>query len=1027
MDSSLSCWCGNADLRVFSSDYVRCAVCETLVTTHIPAENDLLVHDDERNFYGKHYFERMARDHGQPPLQTRARADLQERCLHWLRGLLKYKLPPGRILELGSAHGGFVALLRWTGFDATGLDLSPTLVDLARRTFDVPMLVGGVEFQNISPASLDAIVFMDVLEHLRDPVGTLRHCLGLLTLDGIFLLQTPQYREGKTLAQMQVENDSFLQQLRPEQHLYLFSKSSVRRLFRAIGVENIEFEPAIFSGYDMFLAAGRQALVRTQERAVTESLESRAPSRLSLALLDLDQRFQELNARYAESEADRVARLRDVHALQELLEEAQADRANRLENIHTLEKLLTETQSNLIGRTEKITALGHLLAESSAASAELALRLKQAHLRVAQYEAQIDQQATGLREPAEKLHRTQEEDSRRAAVLRGLLASAQESLSQVQAACDAHAGLLDRIRLSYVFRLMRTLGLWKWLDSRECSKNTPSATDPLPRRELKRVVIDLTPMLPGGENGGAKVMTLELIRHLGAGAPDCEFILLTSEKSHDELAALDARNIRRICVNRPDAVLKSADYLATEARRLLARFLSAGVLEKLAGIYREVSQRAPFGDGLVRKLNADLLFCPFTAPFFFAPGVLVVSVVYDLQHVYYPQFFEPSEAHERDRNFRNACRVANRIVCISEYVRKTVLKHTTFPAERVETIHIQFPRSFRHTSPAVRMRVLDSFGLQPETFLLYPANFWPHKNHDLLLSAFGMYRAAHPQSDLRLVLTGAPGRRRDELIEASRRMNLAGAVVFPGYLPDEELSALIESCLAVIFPSLFEGFGIPLLEAMAAGKPLLSSNATSLPEVAGDAALYFDPRRPAELVSAMSRIEEDPDLRRSLVENGARRLATFGKPEEMASRYLRVFNDVICQTADLSPGVYGVFVDNWVGERFSIIFGCGAPSRKLVIRMSVPNWVPMKAVSVRLHHDGASSEVHAIPRGERLTINQPLGSACGVIEIQCSPTFQPKAYGIGDDARWLTCQCPPVEIIDADGTTTQLENLAYAV
>src|SRR5277367_4367635 len=99
------CWCGNASLAEFSLEYARCQLCETLVLRRMPTAAELAVHDDERDFYGRHYFDRMAGEYGLPPLAERARSDLSERCLHWLRALLKYKLPPARVLEIGSAHG----------------------------------------------------------------------------------------------------------------------------------------------------------------------------------------------------------------------------------------------------------------------------------------------------------------------------------------------------------------------------------------------------------------------------------------------------------------------------------------------------------------------------------------------------------------------------------------------------------------------------------------------------------------------------------------------------------------------------------------------------------------------------------------------------------------------------------------------------------------------------------------------------------------------------------------------------------
>src|SRR5262249_4829287 len=142
------------------------------------------------DFYGRRYFEDMERKYGQPPLSQRMRADLTERCVYWLRALLQYKLPPAKVLELGSAHGAFVALLRWAGFDATGLDLSPTVVARARQTFDIPILCGPIEAQQIPSESLDAIVMNDVVEHLRNPLNTVQNAVTRLKSDGVVYLQT---------------------------------------------------------------------------------------------------------------------------------------------------------------------------------------------------------------------------------------------------------------------------------------------------------------------------------------------------------------------------------------------------------------------------------------------------------------------------------------------------------------------------------------------------------------------------------------------------------------------------------------------------------------------------------------------------------------------------------------------------------------------------------------------------------------------------------------------------------------------
>jgi SAM-dependent methyltransferase len=279
----------------------------------MPDASISVVSDDARDFYGRDYwFRHQTEDLGYPDIQLRARLDMPERCLWWLRALLKYKAPPGRALELGASHGGFVALLRWTGFDATGLELSPWIVEYARRTFGVRMLEGPIEHQQLDEASFEAIALMDVLEHLPDPAATMAHSVRLLKPDGLLLIQTPRYPEGALYADLKKRDDPFLIQLKPEQHLYLFSESSARRLFAELGSPHIAFEPAIFGQYDMFFAVSRAPLRILNAREVEQTIEAIPTGRLVLALIDLNASRMEIIDKLRAAEQDRTARLKVI-------------------------------------------------------------------------------------------------------------------------------------------------------------------------------------------------------------------------------------------------------------------------------------------------------------------------------------------------------------------------------------------------------------------------------------------------------------------------------------------------------------------------------------------------------------------------------------------------------------------------------------------------------------------------------------------------------------------------------------------
>jgi glycosyltransferase involved in cell wall biosynthesis len=188
---------------------------------------------------------------------------------------------------------------------------------------------------------------------------------------------------------------------------------------------------------------------------------------------------------------------------------------------------------------------------------------------------------------------------------------------------------------------------------------------------------------------------------------------------------------------------------------------------------------------------------------------------------------------------------------------------------------------------------LDAYSLQADGYLLYPANFWQHKNHETLLAAFSVYLSEHPEADLKLVLTGAPGARMEALRQKAEQMELAGKVVFPGFASPQQLSALLQGCLALIFPSLYEGFGLPVLEAMSFGKAVLCSNLTSLPEVSQSAAHLFDPREPDGIAKAIERIQGDSNYREELAARGKRRVIALPTPEAWAEAYFEVFRQVV--------------------------------------------------------------------------------------------------------------------------------------
>ena len=523
---------------------------------------------------------------------------------------------------------------------------------------------------------------------------------------------------------------------------------------------------------------------------------------------------------------------------------------------------------------------------------------------------------------------------------------------------------------------------------------------------MSLIAVDMTPILPGGENGGAKIFTIELLKSFQNAASEDHFLLLTALWNHEELAILDGPNMTRHCVltgKKPRPKPLTAQYPG---------FLLRG-LGRIRWYIMRASKTGIVSRRLLGSRRVDLLFCPFTAVTYAEPGIRTVSIIYDLQHRDLPQFFSPHEIGVRNSFLNEVSKRADYIVCISEHVREAALKHLKTDPERTHTAHVCIQS--RMSTPDQRSidKHLSALGIGRHQYMFYPANYWPHKNHRMLLSAYGMFLSRNSESNLDLVFTGALEDLEKDLKRAVKQMGLTGRVHFLGFLPQEQLDVVWYGCEFLIFPSLYEGFGIPVLEAMSIGKPVLCSNTTSLPEVAGKAALYFDPRKPGDIVNCLERVSKDSSLRKDLVKQGYARAADFS-PEIMTRKYLKIFRSALGSPFPVSEEVSGMFQDGWIGEEMMINFGEGPRNRSIEIRLSAPPWLPVNRVKLKLRYGGKIVQRLRIRRGSEVVLNQPLPQEQGCFILTVASTFRPSECKIGEDNRALGVKCDGCWLIHPD-------------
>ena len=293
----------------------------------------------------------------------------------------------------------------------------------------------------------------------------------------------------------------------------------------------------------------------------------------------------------------------------------------------------------------------------------------------------------------------------------------------------------------------------------------------------------------------------------------------------------------------------------------------------------------------LRRVGANL----FHAPHYVLPPLTPcrsVVTIHDCIHLQFPQYL-PNRlgyAYARSALWVAAHRSA-RVLTVSEASKRDILRHFSISSAKIDVIHNAIDERFGETpSEEDVSRVRERYQLN-DPYVLYAGNIKPHKNLERLIEAFHLLRRGG-LDQVKLLIIGDEISKYATLRRAVHRYKLHQHVRFFGFVPDRTLAVLYRLAGVFVFPSLYEGFGLPPLEAMASGTPVITSNVSSLPEVVGDAALLIDPYDPAAIEAAMRRVLTEPALRDDLRARGLARVKEFSW-DRSVRRIREVYDEVL--------------------------------------------------------------------------------------------------------------------------------------
>jgi len=396
---------------------------------------------------------------------------------------------------------------------------------------------------------------------------------------------------------------------------------------------------------------------------------------------------------------------------------------------------------------------------------------------------------------------------------------------------------------------------------------------PMPRP--LRVLINAQ-MIPGGREGGIEQFLMGLVHGLGRLTDGEEqYTLITSRERPDWLEPLTGPNQEIVPVGEP---VTSRPTLLDRSKAMLgplrrpAGVLWRGARQFVRGGGRGQAAILPQSDGFIESLAGDVIHFPYQV--YIRCALPSIYQPWDLQHLHLPQFFAEKERTHRDSLYSGACQSAQAVVAPSCAVKSDLQHQYGIEARKIFVVHCAPPAALYDSGDGRGREELRRKFRLPESFGLFPAQTWPHKNHLKLLEAVWQIR---DRNGIALNLL-CPGRKNEHWPVIERRiaeLGLREQVIFPGFVDLAESQAFYRLARFVVFPTLFEGAGMPVIEALREGAPVACSDIPPLREYGGDAVMTFDPNSVESIAEALLRVANDEPLRSELRLRGQERAQNF--------------------------------------------------------------------------------------------------------------------------------------------------------